>query len=230
MPLNIAIIPARGGSKRLPDKNIKVLSGKPLINWTIEAALEYGGFDLVIVSTDSQKIADIALAAGALVPFLRPSELATDTSSTNDVITHVVNWVENNYDKVSRTTILQPTSPLRDASDIREAMELYDKKNAKVVVSVCELDHPIQYCNRIPETLSLKGFIPETVNKRSQDLERYYRLNGALYIISRAFIGSLNEIYCDDSYAFVMNKSKSIDIDDDFDFKIAEFYKKEALI
>ncbi len=225
MPANIAIIPARGGSKRLPNKNILPFSGKPLITWTIEAALESKLFDMVLVSTDSQEIADIATHAGATVPFLRPAKLASDTATTNDVISHMVKWIEVHYRAVSRITLLQPTSPLRDANNIKEAMALYDMKNALAVISVCELEHPIQYCNRLPADLSMEGFLPTAANRRSQELETYYRLNGAIYIFGREFVGNMLDIYSKGSLAYIMNKYKSIDIDDEFDFNMAEFIK-----
>lgn len=220
--MTIAVIPARGGSKRLPKKNIKMLAGKPLIRWTIDAALEYGEFDMVIVSTDSQEIADIAVLAGATIPFLRPAELATDTATTNDVITNIVDWVENHHGKVDRVALLQPTSPLRDASDIRNALSLYDERSALSVISVCELEHPLQYCNKLPDDLSMNGFLPEITNKRSQELESYFRLNGAIYIFDRRFVGSLEKIYSEGSFAYIMKKENSVDIDDTFDFVMAE--------
>ncbi|GKX51178.1 acylneuraminate cytidylyltransferase family protein [Budvicia aquatica] len=223
MSLNIAIIPARGGSKRLPDKNIKILAGKPLIVWTIEAALESRLFDLVVVSTDSQVIADVAIKSGAIVPYLRPAALASDTSTTNDVVRHMVEWIESNHDVVSQVTLLQPTSPLRDANDIKEAMTVYENKEAQSIISVCALEHPLQYCNRLPENLSMNGFIPITSNQRSQDLEPYYRVNGAIYIFNRKYVGSLSDIYSQRSFAYIMDKVKSVDIDDEFDFKMAEF-------
>lgn len=226
MPLNIAIIPARGGSKRLPGKNIKPLAGKPLINWTTQAALGSGVFDMVIVSTDSQLIADAAMRdVGVTFPGLRPAELASDTATTNDVISHVVKWVEANYEQVNMVAILQPTSPLRTAQHIKDAVALYRAKEANAVVSVCELDHPIQYCNRLPADNSLVGFITPVVNKRSQDLEPYYRVNGAIYLFDRKHVGELSGIYCEGSYAYLMDKASSVDIDDEFDFKIAECTK-----
>ncbi|MBV7413744.1 cytidylyltransferase domain-containing protein [Aeromonas sp. sif2433] len=225
MSLKIAIIPARGGSKRLPNKNVLPLAGKPLIVWTIEAALDSQLFDMVLVSTDSQAIADVSMSAGATVPFLRPAELASDTATTNDVISHMVEWVEVQHGLVDNVALLQPTSPLRDADNLKEAMALYDEKEASAVISVCELDHPIQYCNRLPSDLSMKGFIPVTENKRSQDLEPYYRLNGAIYIFERSFVGALSDIYSDGAFAYVMDKNSSVDIDDEFDFKMAEFIK-----
>ncbi|MGE6167756.1 cytidylyltransferase domain-containing protein [Aeromonas media] len=223
MSLKIAIIPARGGSKRLPNKNILPLNGKPLIVWTIEAALDSQLFDMVLVSTDSQDIADVSMSAGATMPFLRPAELASDTATTNDVISHMVGWVEKEYDDVVRVTLLQPTSPLRDADNIREAMRLYDEKQASSVISVCELEHPIQYCNRLPSDLSMAGFIPARANQRTQELEIYYRLNGAIYIFERRFVGSLSDIYSAGSFAYLMDKKKSVDIDDAYDFALANF-------
>ncbi|MGL4515591.1 MAG: cytidylyltransferase domain-containing protein [Shewanella sp.] len=225
MPLNIAIIPARGGSKRLPNKNILPFAGKPLIIWTIEAALNSQLFDMVLVSTDSPVIAEISCNAGAMVPLLRPSELASDTATTNDVITHMVEWLEATYSSVARVTILQPTSPLRDAYNIQEAMALYDDKKASAVISVCELEHPIQYCNTLGADLTMKDFITIDANLRSQDLRPYYRLNGAIYIFDRKHVGKLSSIYGDNSFAYIMSKLMSVDIDDTFDFTMAEFIK-----
>ena len=223
MSLKIAIIPARGGSKRLPNKNILPLDGKPLIVWTIEAALDSQLFDMVLVSTDSQDIADISISAGAMVPFLRPVELASDTATTNDVVSHMVKWVEAEHDVVELVALLQPTSPLRDANNIKDAMKLYEEKNASSVISVCELDHPIQYCNRLPNDFSMKDFVTVSANKRTQDLEPYYRLNGAIYIFERKFVGFLSEIYSDNSFSYIMNKESSVDIDDEYDFLFASF-------
>lgn len=223
MSLKIAIIPARGGSKRLPNKNILPLAGKPLIVWTIEAALDSQLFDMVLVSTDTQAIADVSMNAGAAVPFLRPAELASDTATTNDVISHMVEWVEAQHGPVANVALLQPTSPLRDADNIKEAMALYDEREASAVISVCELDHPIQYCNHLLGDLSMNGFIPAATNRRSQELEPYYRLNGAIYIFERRFVGSLSDIYSDGSFAYVMDKNDSVDIDDEHDFLFASF-------
>ncbi|MGE6181361.1 cytidylyltransferase domain-containing protein [Aeromonas media] len=223
MSLKIAIIPARGGSKRLPNKNILPLDGKPLIVWTIEAALDSQLFDMVLVSTDSQDIADISISAGAMVPFLRPVELASDTATTNDVVSHMVKWVEAEHDVVELVALLQPTSPLRDADNIKDAMKLYEEKKASSVISVCELDHPIQYCNRLPNDFSMKDFVTVSANKRTQDLEPYYRLNGAIYIFERKFVGFLSEIYSDNSFSYIMNKESSVDIDDEYDFLFASF-------
>lgn len=223
MSLNIAIIPARGGSKRLPNKNIRLLGGKPLIYWTIDAAVKSKVFDFVFVSTDNHVIFDMSLSFGACAPFLRPEYLATDEATTNDVVTHMVQWVELTYGNVSRVTLLQPTSPLRNEDHIIEAHKLFKDKNADVIVSVCELDHPIAYCNTLPSDDSLDGFITEGNNKRGQDLEKNYRINGAIYIFDRKFVGNLSKIYGEKSYAYKMEKYNSVDIDDEYDFDFANF-------
>ncbi|MBO1519721.1 cytidylyltransferase domain-containing protein [Oceanisphaera pacifica] len=226
--MNIAIIPARGGSKRLPGKNIKPLAGKPMIAWTIEAALDSGVFDHVFVSTDCENIAAMSMDFGAAVPFLRPQHLATDTATTNDVVTHLVEWFECEYkNDVSKIAILQPTSPLRSAQHIKEAVQLMKDKSARAIVSVCELEHPIQFCNQLGPNGSMAGFIKPTEIKRTQDFEPYYRLNGALYIFVREYVKKLSEIYSEGTYSYVMNAASSIDIDTEDDFILAEYYKTE---
>lgn len=220
--LNVAIIPARAGSKRLPGKNIKLLAGKPLIVWTIEAAITSNLFDVILVTTDSEEIANIARAAGASVPFLRPSELSTDTSSTNEVISHAVDWIEQNVGTVSCVTLLQPTSPLRTADDIAQAMNMYDTKQASAIVSVCQTEHPIQFCNTLPIDLSMAGFIKTQNNKRSQELEPSWRLNGAIYIFDRKYVSNLTNLYEQNTFAYIMKRENSIDIDQELDFILAE--------
>ena len=223
--MKIAIIPARGGSKRLPGKNIKLLADKPMIAWTIEAALKSNVFDHVFVSTDDQKIADVSKKYGAEVPFLRPAELALDHTSTNDVVTHLVKWFEQkNNQQVTTVTILQPTSPLRNSQHIKDAMQLMTSKESKAVISVCELEYPIQFCNKLGSNNSMDGFVkPENI-KRTQDLEFYYRLNGAIYIFDREYVGRLNELYSIGTHAFIMPTKFSIDVDTLDDFILAEFY------
>lgn len=228
--MNIAIIPARVGSKRLPGKNIKLLAGKPMIAWTIEAALNSKIFDHVFVSTDGEEIAQVSKEYGAEVPFLRPDELASDEATTNDVVTHLVEWFEKKYKKnVGTITILQPTSPLRNTQHIIEAMQLMKDKAAKAIISVCELEYPIHFCNKLGSDGSMKDFIKPENNKRTQDLERFYRVNGAIYIYTRCYVGFLNNIYSDGSYAYAMNRSCSIDIDSEYDFELAKFLSPDFL-
>lgn len=218
----IAIIPARGGSKRLPRKNIKNLCGRPLIEWTIDAALKSKLFDRIIVSTDSEEIREISIRAGAEVPYLRSPELATDTATTNDVVTDIVKWLEETGVVVSTIMILQPTSPLRTENDILNAFDLMVEKKAKAIVSVCEVEHPIHFCNVLEDDLSMDNFIPITSIRRTQDLPTYYRLNGSIYLFNREYVSNINNIYSKGTFAYVMNRFNSIDIDEEIDFELAE--------
>lgn len=222
--MKIAIIPARGGSKRLPGKNIKLLGDKPLIAWTIDAAIKSKVFDHVFVSTDSEEIASSSKQYGAEVPFLRPSELASDTATTNDVVTHLVNWYEaESSNKVSTIAILQPTSPLRNATHINEAFTEMKAKDAKAIISVCELEHPIQFCNQLSSAKSMAGFVKQEDVKRTQDLSPTYRLNGAIYLFDRSYVGRMNEIYSEGTFAYIMDSKHSIDIDTQDDFDLVNY-------
>ncbi len=180
----LGIIPARGGSKRLPGKNILPLKGKPLIEWTINAGKESKYLDVVCVSTEEKDIAEISLQVGAEVPFLRPPELATDSASTIGVVEHCIGFYKNSreaeYDFV---VLLQPTSPLRTAADIDSAIKYLIEKKADAVVSVCESEHSPLWSNTLPSDLSMNDFLSgDLLNRRSQELPKYYRLNGAIYI------------------------------------------------
>jgi len=215
----LAIIPARGGSKRLPNKNILNLNGKPLIVWSIEAAKRSRYIDTIVVSSDSDEILNIAKEYGIDI-IKRPNELATDTASSIDVIKHVI----ENYPNYEYIVLLQPTSPLRNEKHIDEAIELLEKKNADAVISVCEMDHSPLWSNILPEDLSMKNFLKEEIkNKRSQDLPKYYRLNGAIYICKTDKFLEKNTFFLDKNiYAYVMDRKSSVDIDDEIDFKLAE--------
>lgn len=222
--MNIAIIPARGGSKRLPGKNIRLLHGKPMISWTIEAALESGVFDFVYVSTDCEDIASVAENAGATVPYLRPEYLSSDEASTYDVIIHLVQWLGDRGKDIQSLCLLQPTSPLRSAKHISEAKKMMVKKNASAIVSVCKLGHPPQFCNTLGSDGCLDGFIkPENI-MRTQDFGSYYRLNGAIYFLDRECIGRFDNLYVKGTYAYEMSSRNSVDVDSLEDFELAEFY------
>jgi len=217
----IAIIPARGGSKRLPRKNVLPLNGKPLIAWSIDAALESKYVDKVIVSTDCHEIAKISTECGASVPFMRPESIAGDTATTNSVILHALEQYSNEYDIA---VILQPTSPLRIFSDIDNALEMLLSKNADGVVSVCECEHSPLWSNSLPSDGNMGTFIREDIKgKRSQDLPSYYRLNGAVYAFTTtALIANQGINYTDTVFSIKMPTLRSVDIDHELDFKIAE--------
>lgn len=221
----LAIIPARAGSKRLPDKNVLPLDGKPLLAWSIDAARQSCYVDDVVVSTDCDTLMKIAAQYGAEVPFRRPDELASDTASSNAVILHCLEFLRNDGRHYDLVILLQPTSPLRTTADIDSSLELFEKKNARGVISVCECEHSPLWSNILPEDASLADFIrPEVSNLRSQDLPGYYRFNGAIYIFNiQHLIENKGIFYHPDVYAYVMDTRSSVDIDNKLDFSFAEF-------
>lgn len=225
----LAIIPARKGSKRLLNKNILKLGGKPLVAWTIEAALKSKYINEVMVTTDSDEIAEISKNYGAKVPFIRPNELATDKASSYDVIKHTIDFYRQKNQIFDYIILLQPTSPLRNYDNINKAIELQIEKNANSITSVCEMNHSPLWSNTLPNNSSMIGFIePEIIGKRSQDIETYYRLNGAIYIAkTKTLLKEESFISVSKSFAYKMDKKHSVDIDDEMDFKMAELIIKE---
>ena len=224
----LAVIPARGGSKGLPKKNIRVLGDKPLIAWSIEAGKRSRYIDSITISTDSQEIAAIAKQWGGNVPFLRPEELATDTAKGIDAILHAIHWHRDNGEPFDLVLVLQPTSPLRTADHIDRAIELLFEKNAGAIVSVCPVDHHPWWCNSLPEDGRMKGFLrPEILNTNRQELPPFYRLNGAVYVADIDFLEATHSFISDETFAYVMAAESSIDIDSDFDFKLAELLLSE---
>lgn len=220
---NLAVIPARSGSKGLKHKNIKMFAGKPLMAYTIEAAIGSNQFECIHVSTDSLEYADIARQNGADVPFLRSEKLSADEANTWDTVRFVVNEYRKLGKEFDVVTVLQPTSPLRTAEDIKEAFHIFEKKGAEFVVSVCETDYSPLLCNILPENGSLNNFINLNVVGRRQQSPQYYRINGAIYIQSTSLLMGEGKLYGEKSFAYIMTKESSIDIDDDYDFMIAEF-------
>jgi len=225
--MNIAIITARGGSKRLHKKNIKLLHGKPMIEWTIIAAIKSKIFNEIHVNTDCHEIAKISIQAGASVPFMRPNHLASDFSSSRDVILNHYKFLEKNYRELPNTIcILQPTSPNRDYKDIISAYDVLKKMNANSVVSIAKLDHPIEICNRLADNGSMEEFIDQSKIKRSQDNSNIYRINGAIYILDDSLNGDLNNLYNSRTFPYLMNSYSSIDIDTYNDFLMAEYFMR----
>jgi CMP-N,N'-diacetyllegionaminic acid synthase len=224
----LAIIPARGGSKRLPRKNVLDLCGKPLITYSIEAGLKSKYIDKVIVTSDDEEILSISKKYGATI-IKRPEELSNDTATTFDTLKHTI----DNLEKYDYIVLLQPTSPLRNEKHLDEAIELLQQKNADAIVSVCEMDHSPLWCNTLPEDGNMNSFLKEEVlNKRSQDLNKYFRLNGAIYICKTDKLLENKGFFLKDNiYAYKMDKKNSIDIDDEFDFELAHlFIKYEGMI
>ena len=227
----LGLIPARGGSKGLSRKNIKMLLDKPLIAWTIERSLASKYLDRVIVSTDDKEISDISRKYGAEIPFIRPKELAEDNAKGIEVVLHAIDWLKKNdrrkqYDLLM---LLQPTSPLRATEDIDKTIELLFLKEAKAIVSVCETDHHPLWANTLPEDGRMKDFIrKEIMNKNRQELPVFYRLNGAIYLTYCNYIKDRKSFFGKDTFAYIMPKSRSVDIDNEVDFKLAEIYNKET--
>ena len=220
----LAIIPARGGSKGLPGKNLRLLTGKPLISHTIQTALSSPEITRVIVSTDDADIAEVAQKYGADVPFMRPADLATDDSLAIDTYKYTVDkLIRDEGGDIVDFMVLLPTSPLREASDISNAVKLFRDKKADSVISVIKEDKPISWFKK----LDTEGRILENdiTLKNRQDEDDYYCPNGSIYIFKKELIDE-GKYYSDKTYAYVMPKHRSVDIDTQFDFNYAEFLLK----
>lgn len=224
----LAIIPARGGSKGLSRKNIKLLGGKPLIAWTIQATSKSKYINRVVVSTEDKEIQEISLEYGAQVPFLRPVDLAEDNTPGIDPIIYTVSQLLLTEDyKPDYVMILQPTSPLRTACHLDESIELFLKSSDDYdsLISVTELEHPTQWNRTIDENMYLKKI--ENYDDRNQfqrqSFSKTYRLNGAIYIVKTDILLEQKLIETDRTYSYVMNRESSIDIDTVEDFSYAEY-------
>lgn len=221
----LAVIPARGGSKRLPGKNLIELNGKPLIAWSIEAARnsKYIESDDIIVTTDSKEIATVAKQYGAHVPFMRPKNLSSDGASSTDVVIHTIEFLKSKGREYDYVILLQPTSPLRDAKEIDNAIELLYEKEADAIISVCPTEHSPLWANTLPQDLSMHLFVPKQSQKRSQELSTFYRLNGAIYLVDVLQLLQKKTFFLDNSiYAYIMSNEKSVDIDTKLDLLYAK--------
>ncbi len=224
----LAYIPARSGSKGIKDKNIFPLVGKPLIAYTIEAAKRSKYIDKVIVSTDSEKYAQIARQWGAEVPFLRPAELATDTAPEMLTTIHLMEWLENESEKNHEGPFdiifrLQCTAPLRSTEDIDRAIEELIAKDADSIIGVMEAPVTPLWMNTLPEDKSMKNFIPEHIMKKNrQELPTYYQLNGTIFVAKWDFMKKHKKWYGEKTYAIVLPRERSIDIDDEMDMELVK--------
>ncbi len=222
---NLAVIPARSGSKGLPDKNIRRLAGKPLLAYSVEAALRSDVFVTVMVSTDSESYAKVAREAGAEVPFLRSAERSSDTSSSWDAVREVLSIYASREIEFDTVSLLKPTSPFRMPEDIVGAYRLFDERQADAVTGVTETDFPVQQCFFLPESSSMDTFGRSPYrNARRQELKPYYQENGAIYIVrvSRLMDPSW-DFYKKNCYAYRMPQERSLDIDGSLEFRFAEF-------
>ncbi|MHB1420529.1 MAG: acylneuraminate cytidylyltransferase family protein [Bacillota bacterium] len=222
----LGFIPARAGSKGLPGKNIRLLDRKPLIVYTIEASRQSDVFDYLMVSTDGEDIAGIAQQAGADVPFMRPASLATDTARGIDVLHHSMSLLSEQGKKYDCVMILQPTSPLRNAEDIIAALDLFVERNTDAVVSVCEVENHPWWSSILPEDLCMKDFLGAGIPANRQELPKYYRLNGAIYLARWDFIRERENWFGPGTFAYIMPRQRSLDIDDEVDLLLAEIIAK----
>jgi CMP-N,N'-diacetyllegionaminic acid synthase len=220
-----ALIPARGGSKGIPRKNIKLLAGKPLIVWTIEAALRSSLLCDVIVSTDDLEIADIARRAGAKVPFLRPPELAQDQTPGIAPVLHAIDKLRE-YDSV---LLLQPTSPLRTTEDIDGLLSLVSEKNASSMVSVTEAAAHPNWVYRLNSDTTLVRFVNAEPIARRQDLPPAFALNGAMYFAQIKWLRLSAGLIGAETMGYVMSKEHSVDLDTPLDWKLAEQLLKDSM-
>jgi N-acylneuraminate cytidylyltransferase/CMP-N,N'-diacetyllegionaminic acid synthase len=226
----LALIPARGGSKGLPGKNIKMLSGKPLIAWSIEQALASRYIDKVVVSTESEKIASVARRYGAEVPFMRPKSLAVSSAIIVDVLIHALNSLEKKGCRFDFIMLLQPTSPLRNSEDIDAVIRLLFRKNAQSVVSICPTEYHPYWIKQLSKGGLMNNFIAKKVrNKNRQDLPLFYRLNGAIYLVSVKFLRKTMDIYGKATYPHIMPLERSVDIDTYIDFELAELLMSKRI-
>lgn len=220
----LGLITARGGSKALPGKNIRLLLGKPLMNWTIEAALAAPSIDSVVVSTDDEAIAEVARSAGARVPFIRPEALASDTASSIDVVLHALDTLAQMGEHYDLVVLLEPTSPLRESSDIEQALSQLIEYRAGSVVSVCraEIHHPA-FMYRLTSNSKLIPFTnQQPTGLRRQDLKPVYFLEGTVYVSRIEVLRTQRSFYHQDTLAYEVPKWKSLEIDDIYDFVMVE--------
>ncbi len=226
----IAIIPARGGSKGILNKNIQLLGGRPLIHWTIEAAINAKCIKRVVLSTDSKKIADICKPTGIEIPFLRPSELSQDNSLAIDNYIYTMERLINEFEyNKNEFVVLLPTVPFRNATDIENAVDLFYENNSDSVISCTKIDHPTDWIF----TVDKNGLIEKKNDKPVEKLMNRqvsndeFLPNGGIYVFRYSLLKDKYDYYFDKTHAYIMPKERSIDIDTQFDLEMAEyFYKK----
>jgi CMP-N,N'-diacetyllegionaminic acid synthase len=223
----ICLIPARGGSKGILNKNIISLDGKPLISYVIETSIKSGIFDRIIVTTDSKRIAEISKQYGAEVPFMRPKELSTDKSLVEDTMVQALKYLEINDKRYDYVCLIQPTSPLVLPEDIQNSFNILISKKADMVVSVGESPINVRWARSLPEDMSMKVFSNNVCGTNKQCFENVHYLNGAIYMGKWDIFYNKKDYYRQNSYAYVMPYERSIDIDNLLDLKIVDFLVKD---
>jgi|APSaa5957512535_1039671.scaffolds.fasta_scaffold02424_5 CMP-N,N'-diacetyllegionaminic acid synthase len=224
----LCLMLARGGSKGVPGKNIKLLNGKPLIYYTIKAVQKAGIYDRFMLSTDDPQIAEVARGYDVDVPFIRPTSLAGDTASAVDAIEHALKWLEAQGETYDYVQYIFPTAPLRTCEDLLGGLDTLVSSDADMVISVCKTDHPAQWMNVLPPDNSLQDFVKkEYRQKNNQTLPATYRINGSIYVGKWEIFYNKLDWLEQDTVAHIMPRKRSIDIDLPLDFKLAEVIMKE---
>jgi len=225
----LAVIPARGGSKRVPGKNIRKLGNKPLINWTIESALNTPELSAIVVSTDDPQIAEIAKSAGATVPWLRPIKLATDESKSVDVAIHALDWFEKENGIVDGILLLQPSSPFRTNTTIQKAIRLFENHKGSSIIGVSPVQNQYLYTLEKHGEFLVQYQQQRSLIKKTRNKSQIYALNGTIYLVSPQELRSSNS-FLGSCILPVIVKSpiESLDIDTEEDFKIAELFLRHA--
>ena len=219
----LALITARGGSKRILRKNIRPLGGKPLIVWSINIAKDIAGIVDILVSTDDPKISEVAKNAGAMVPWLRPPKLATDTASSVDVCLHALEWYEKENGTIDGLMLLQPTSPFRSRDTVLRGIELFRKQKRRPVIGVSTAKSHPMWCFEIENGIMHPFIFGEGLNMRSQDLPSAYIVNGAFYLISPEELRKQRLFYTENVVPLIITApEESLDIDTEWDWKLAE--------
>lgn len=222
----LAIIPARGGSKRIPRKNIKEFLGKPIIAYSIEVALTSGLFDEVMVSTDDEEIAAIAKQYGAKVPFMRSHENADDFATLADVLIEVLRQYQVTRKSFENICCILPTAPLTTASQIRNAFKKLTDENLDSVLPVVEFSYPILRALELDTNNKLKMIWPKYLNSRSQDLKPAYHDSGSFYWVKSNSLIEQETLFCNNGSAIVLPETEIQDIDNETDWKLAELKYK----
>jgi len=221
----LAVIPARGGSKRVPGKNVRKLGNKPLINWTIESALNTPELSAILVSTDDPKIAEIAQSAGATVPWLRPIKLATDESKSVDVAIHALNWYEKENGTVDGILLLQPSSPFRTYATIQKAIRLFENHKGSSIIGVSPVQNHHLYILEKHGEFLIQYQQQSSLIKKTHDKSPIYALNGSIYLVSPQELRSSNSFLGSCLLPVIVESTiEALDIDTEEDFKIAELF------
>ena len=223
-----SIITARGGSKGIPRKNIKNLNGKPVLAYSIESSIKSDLIKETYVTTEDEEIRKISKEFNAKV-IERPQELATDTSSSVDVVLHALDYLEEKNNLPEFFVLLQPTSPLRTTKDIDNAIHLFINNECDALISVCEIDHTSMLSLSLKNEFLVPNCDEEFLNKRRQDLPTYYSPNGAIYITTPESLRKNKTFIPKRTIPYVMPKDRSVDLDTSFDFKLAEFLLKNKV-